>query len=34
LLLHEYCDGDTGKGLGDGHEDWTSRIANSIERTA
>jgi hypothetical protein len=34
LLLHEYFDGDTGKGLGAGHQGWTSLIANLIEELA
>jgi hypothetical protein len=31
LLLHEYFDGDTGKGLGANHQGWTSLIANLLE---
>jgi hypothetical protein len=34
LLLHEYFDADTGKGLGAGHQGWTSLIANLIEELA
>jgi hypothetical protein len=34
LLLHEYFDAESGKGLGAAHQGWTSLIANLIEELA
>ena len=35
ILFHEYFDGDTGRGLGAGHQTgWTGLVANLIDQLA
>jgi hypothetical protein len=34
VMLHEYFDGDTGRGLGASHQGWTALVTLCIERLA